>query len=227
MMRVLSTMVSVIVLSLMISSIGFAKTTPLNKTITSKNSSKFDIRIPMKKMLKKLNNGFRIGIAQGSLDYNLRSRRGLNSGQNFDQSINENSRTKFQIHAGWERVRIKEIGYSTFLTYQDIETKDALEKTESYRNYRVSGNATYGLDKQIYTFGGLNYGAWYGTDEIESSLNAGIGYQLGMGFKFHKRAILELEYLTLRNEGSNSGTNLNLEAKGIMLKLNTPFSFNI
>jgi hypothetical protein len=218
---------SIVILSLMISSIGFTKVGQQKNLNKSKAVSRFDIRVPIKNILKELNDGFRVGVAQGSLNYNLRSRRGSQLGQSLDQSINEDSRTKFQMHAGWERVRIKEVGHSIFLTYQDIETKDTQEKTESYRNFRTSGNITYGLNKQIYTFGGLNYGAWFGTDEIESSLDAGFGYQLGMGFKFHKKAILEVEYLTLKNEGSKSGINLDLEAKGIMLKLNTPFSFNI
>ncbi len=218
MMKILS----IVILSTLFTGFAFAKSTK-----SQKSTSKFDVRVPVKNFIKKINSGLRVGIAQGTLDYNLRARRGSLTGQGFDQSTSEDSRTKFQIHAGWERIRIKEVGYSTFATYQDIATKDANGKSEAYRNFRLSGNATYGINKQIYTFGGLNYGAWFGTEEIESSLDAGIGYQFGMGFKFHKRAILELEYLTLLNEGSNSGTNLNLEAKGIMLKINTPFSFNI
>ena len=92
---------------------------------------------------------------------------------------------------------------------------------------RMSGNATYGLTNQAYVYGGLNYGKWYGSGEIEDSLDAGIGYQAGLGMKFHEKARLEVEYLTLQNEGSRKGINYDLDAKGLMIKINTPFSFNI
>ena len=92
---------------------------------------------------------------------------------------------------------------------------------------RVAGNATYGVAKQVYVFGGLNYGDWYGSDDIESLLEPGISFQLGAGFKFHKRANLELQYTSLNNEGSRSKRNYDVTAKGLMIQLNTPFSFNL
>ncbi len=210
-------MKKLLVIMLMASTAVFSAT-----TTNVSNQSNFDIRVPVKNWIKKMNDGFRFGIGKGSLNVNARIRK--NTGQNFkvDESANDINSTNFQLHIGHERIRTQEIGYSTFLIYQDIESDD-----ENVRNIRLSGNGTYGLTKQAFVYGGLNYGKWYGSGEIEDTYEAGIGYQAGIGLILHKKATLEVEYLTLLNEGSDNGFNIDLEAKGVMMKINTPFSFDI
>ena len=204
---------------LLISSVSFGATTAK----TSKtNSTSFDVRVPIKNWIKKFNDGFRVGIAQGSLETNVRARQ---TG-GFDSSANEGARTKFQIHAGYEKIRTKTFGYSVFGAYQDQGINENVYDAD-LRNMRIMGNATYGLTNQAYTYGGLNYGKFYGSEEIESNIDAGIGFQAGIGLKLHKKANLEVEYLSLINEGRIQKTNYDLTGKGILIKLNTPFSFNI
>lgn len=190
-------------------------------TTTTTNKTKFDIRVPVKNWIKKMNDGFRIGTAKGSLDLNARARQ-----NGFDNSVNESSSTKLQLSVGYEKIRTQVIGYSAFATYQDLSVNKKIH-TGDLRNMRLSANATYGLTNQAYTYGGLNFGKYYGSDEAEGNIEAGIGYQLGLGFKMHKKVNLEVEYLTLLNEGKVDGSNIDLEAKGILLKLNTPFTFDI
>jgi len=194
-----------------------------SKTISTQKS-KFDVRIPVKNWIKKFNDGFRVGIAQGSLATNLRART-----NGVDESINKTNSSKIQLQAGYEKIMTKKIGYSAFFTYQDIGNglTDFEGNKEDIRSMRFSANATYGLTDQAYTYGGLNLNKYYGSEEIEANVERGIGYQAGVGFKFHKRANLEIEYLSLMNEGRISNTNLDIETKGIMLKLNTPISFNL
>jgi hypothetical protein len=191
------------------------------KTLNTTNKTKFDIRVPVKNWIKKMNDGFRIGMAKGSLDTNARARQ-----TGFDNSINKTSSTKIQLTAGWEKIRTEVVGYSAFATYQDLSVNKDLFDGD-LRNMRLSANATYGLTNQAYTYGGLNWGKYYGSGQVESNIEAGIGYQAGIGFKMHKKVNLEVEYLTLLNEGKLNGSNIDLEAKGIMLKVNTPFTFDI
>jgi len=217
--------------SLVFTSVAFAKATPMSgmsgtkmtiantKTSTNANTSKFDVRVPVKNWFKKNNDNFKIGIAQGSLTGNVRQR-----AIGFDDSVNESRNTKLQIQFGWETIKTKEVGYNVFFTYQDIA--EAWQK-EDVRSMRTSGNVTYGLNDQAYTYGGLNWNKYYGSEQIEAGIDAGMGYQVGVGFKFHKRANVELEYLTLINEGRVNGANIDIENKGLLIKLNTPFTFNI
>lgn len=187
------------------------------------NTSKFDVRVPVKNWIKKMNDGFRVGIAQGSLTSNTRLRGGANSAQaGQETSENENTRTKIQLEAGYEKVKIKELGYSVFGIYQDIAMDD-----EDVRNMRLSANATYGVDPQVYLYGGLNWGKYFGSEQIETSMDSGIGMQAGAGFKIIKQAQIELEYLYLQNEGRRRDLNIDIETKGIMLKIKTPFTFDI
>ena len=59
------------------------------------------------------------------------------------------------------------------------------------------------------------------------SIDSGMGMQAGAGFKIIKQAQIELEYLYLQNEGRRRDLNIDIETKGIMLKVKTPFTFDI
>ena len=180
-------------------SYGFGATT------TTSNKSNFDVRVPVKNWIKKMNDGFRVGIAQGTLEANAKARNknGLNTSQN------ESSNTKIQLHAGYEQINTKTLGYSVFGVYQDMAIDNNIHNGD-LRNMRIQANATYGITKQAYSYGGLNYGKWYGSEEVEANIDAGFGFQAGIGINLHKRAALEIEYTSLINEGKIAGTNIDL-----------------
>jgi hypothetical protein len=193
---------------------------------TTLSASKIDIRKPIKKWLKQNKNNFRVSVATGTLNSNFRFRESGNTTSSFERSFNDSSNSNLALNFGYENNIKENIGYSTYLTYQNSEL-ELNGDTEEFRNYRVSANATYRLDKQVQVYGGLNYGAWYGSKEIEDALDAGIGYQLGLDFKMHKKAHLELEYLSLLNEGKMQGFNLDTEVKGLMIKAKMPITINL
>lgn len=207
-------LLSICLISLTFCAAGFAKTTTTKSQSSSKSS--FDIRKPVKAWIKDLNDGFRFGISSGTMDTNVRARRA-----GFDESAKDDSST-FQLQVGHEKILNRSLGHSAFAIYQNGGFEG-----ESSRHMRLSGNATYGINNQIYTFAGLNFGKFYGSGTIEDKFDAGFGYQAGVGFKFHKRANIEIEHLVLNSEGRDGKLNLDLQSKGIMLKINTPFSFNI
>lgn len=209
---------SLILVLLVSTSFAFAKS---SKKISQTNKTNFDLRVPVKNWIKKMNDGFRFGVAVGTLDMNSKQRQ-----PGYERSMSESGNSKIQLNIGYEKINLKDIGYSAFATYQDVSIDEAIYDAD-LRNMRLSGNVTYGLTKQAYTYGGLNWGKWYGSEEVESKIDSGIGFQAGLGLKMHKKVNLEIEYLSLSNEGKVNDLNINLEAKGIMLKLNTPFSFNI
>ena len=203
----------------------FAKRTTNNskkiKSLTqANNQTKFDIRKPIKEAFNKYKKGIRAGVATGSLEINTRQRFNSQTDGAISNSSSDTANTNFQLHVGYEEIEFKELGFSSFLTYQDINEKDG-----NVRNMRISGNATYGLTKQAYTFAGLNFSKYYGPGILEEGLDAGIGYQAGVGLNLHKKITLEIEYLTLLNEGSRDGYNNDISAKGMMIKLNTPLFF--
>ncbi len=218
-------MKNIILCAVLMLAVGAAEARTTKTTKTSTNKSKFDVRVPVKKWIRKMNNGFRVGIGQGTLGTNIRARK-----NGIDESTNGTRSTKMQLQAGWEKIETNEIGYSAFFTYQDIaealQTEGSNDK-EDVRSMRWSGNATYGITDQVYTYGGLNLNKFYGSEEIEANFERGIGYQAGLGFMLHKKANLEIEYLSLVSEGRTNGINVDIAAKGVMLKLNTPISFDI
>lgn len=187
------------------------------------NTSKFDVRVPIRNWLKKMNDGFRVSLGQGTLNTNTRARAGsASSNAGAEASTNEDATTKFQLDLGWEEIKVKEVAYSAFATYQNF----AMDGTDM-RNMRLSGNATYGFDPQLYVYGGVNWGKYYGSGTVESNISSGIGFQGGVGFKIVEQARLEMEYVYLQNEGRINDINLDIETKGILLKLKTPLTFDI
>ena len=207
----------------LLSSGVFAKKSIHKRTTLStikNNQVKFDIRKPVSKFFQEHKKGIRAGLAMGSLDMNIRGRTTV-QGQPISISSNETHSTNFQFQLGYEKIQTKTIGYSGFVVYQDIRDVK-FNDNSNLRNMRIMGNATYGINAQAYTYGGLNYSKYYGSGFIEDALDAGIGYQAGIGLKIHKRAHLELEYLTLLNEGSQKGINFDAQARGMMIRLNTP-----
>lgn len=206
----------------------------LAKANTSSNKSNFDLRVPVKNWIKKNKKNFRVSLGNGNLTTNLRAR--LSKTEGIDSSDNESNSNNLQLNLGYEKAIDKNFGYSTFLTYQNSEI-EVFGGNEELRNYRVSGNVTYRLTKQASIYGGLNYGAWFGSGEIEDNLDAGIGYQAGISLDIFKNAVVEFEYLTLLNEGRinnldigngvSNAANLDLESKGVMLKVKLPIVLNI
>ena len=131
------------------------------------NESSFNLKTKANKFFNSVNDGLRVGIAQGNLHADIRRRN--SSGADF--SAKDNSRTKIQLHAGYEYTRTKTLGYSVFAAYQDI-SQGIASLNEDVRNLRVSGNATYGFNPQTYAYGGLNYGKFYGSALIENNFDA-------------------------------------------------------
>lgn len=206
------------IITLLCSGISFAKGLATKQIITGQN--KFDIRKPIGQFYNKYKDGLRLGIATGALDVNGRARYNDESQNAKSVSSNETAQSNFQLQIGYEDINLKTPGFSTFAIYQNMKIDD-----ESIRNMRIAGNATYGITEQAYIFGGLNYAKYFGPGVVEKIYNAGIGYQAGVGLKIHKKAQLEIEYLTLLNEGRDSDVNYDISAKGIILKINTPILF--
>jgi hypothetical protein len=58
---------SLVLVLLMTTSYAFSAS---KKNLNTTNQTKFDIRVPVKNWLKKMNDGFTVGLAKGSLDFN-------------------------------------------------------------------------------------------------------------------------------------------------------------
>lgn len=166
-------------------------------------------------IFNKYKKGLRLGIATGTLETNIKAK-----ANGVDKSVNDTDQVNYQLQVGYEVIKNKARGFSVYGIYQDI--KNVSFSKENSRNMRLAGNITYGLNSKAYTFGGLNYSKYYGSKEVENDFNAGIGFQAGIGLKLHERANLEIEYLSLQNEGRNDGINYDMSAKGLMIKLNAP-----
>ena len=115
--------------------------------------------------------------------------------------------TNAQFSIGYTDIKVGQIGFMGEFSYLQIDT-DADEGDVS--NTRLSGNATYGLNQNVYVFGGLNISK-YNIDNSGSELNdvttdydAGLGYQLGLGAQINKNLAIEVAYVSLRSTMSSS-----------------------
>lgn len=143
--------------------------------------------------------GIRLSLTQSNLELELQS-----DDLEFD-SRDRDLDTNAQFSIGYTDIKVGEVGFMGEFSYLQIDT-DADEGDVS--NTRLSGNATYGLNQNVYAFGGLNISK-YNVDntsvyeeEFTYDYDAGVGYQLGLGAQVNKNLAIEVAYVSLRSSRS-------------------------
>ena len=104
-------------------------------------------------------------------------------------------------------------------------------------------NGTYGINEQIYLFSGLNFSSFepenlekmYTDESFEfysSDSSFGVGYQLGVGFKFSKHLGIEFAYVELNSTttikyssdvSAESSFTENINTSGMQFQLSANF----
>ena len=144
--------------------------------------------------------GIRLSLSQSTLELEKDSDE-IEYGSN-----KEDLNTNAQFSIGYTDIKIGQIGFMGEFSYLQINT-DSDESDVS--NTRLSGSATYGINENIYTFGGLNISK-YNVDtsgdlnESTTDYDAGVGYQLGLGAQVNKNLAIEVAYVSLRSTMSSS-----------------------
>jgi len=145
--------------------------------------------------------GIRLSLSQSTLELEK------DSDEIEYASNKEDLITNAQFSIGYTDIKIGEVGFMGEFSYLQIDT-DSDEADVS--NTRFSGNATYGMNENVYFFGGLNISKYNvdssGTTAEEQEIvnyDAGVGYQLGVGAQVNKNLSLEVAYISLRSTRSS------------------------
>ncbi len=152
------------------------------------NAQKLEVKLSNSSSIAK---GIRLGLSQSNLELVVES-----------NELDLDTDAQFSI--GYSEVKQGDVGFMAEFSYLQVDT-DA--EDGDVNNTRLSASATYGLNENIYTFGGLNISK-YNVDQSDNSDNsvdydAGLGYQIGMGAQVNKNLALEVAYISLRSTSSS------------------------
>jgi hypothetical protein len=148
----------------------------INKTINKINETRSAIH-----------DGFRVGLitANKSMKYEISNSK--------DSSSNSKVGSTAGFNIGYQKIKIKGWSWSSIFSM----TSTVREKI-SYQNTMLEANTTFGLNKNLYTYIGLNLSK-YSTDEktvndLMNDLGVGFGLQAAIGYQLLTNLSAELKY---------------------------------
>jgi hypothetical protein len=154
------------------------KNTPnkINKTIKKINETNSAIH-----------DGFRIGLitANKSMKYEISNSK--------DSSANSKEGSTVGFNIGYQRIKIQGWSWSSIVSMTSTDRENI-----PYQNMMLEANTTYGLNKNLYTYIGLNFSK-YSSDEktvndLMEDLGVGFGLQAAIGYQLLKSLSGELKY---------------------------------
>lgn len=155
--------------------------------------------------------GFRIGIVKPILKANIKA--SFNGGS---VSANENLDEALGFSLGYAKLPVQELGWTTSATYMDIKNNG-----ESDGLARIDGNLAYAFTSIVNIKGGLNISKL--TSSAGNKLNAGMGFQGGVGVQLTRNFGLDLGYTQMNQSGSLEGAKINFKVSGFEVGLNGTF----
>lgn len=147
---------------------------------------------------KQLAKGIRLSVSHSDLELEQIS-------SDIDSANNKTDLdTNAQFSIGFSDIKIGSVGFMGEFSYLDIDTEG--DSNTDVSNTRLSANATYGMNENIYVFGGLNISKYNvdspEDDDFTTDYSAGIGGQIGVGAQVAKNLSLEVAYLSLKSSWS-------------------------
>lgn len=135
-----------------------------------------------------LHQGFLVGLKAGSHNIKIEAKQGTNTvsdSENFDGNT---------ITVGYQRLRAEELGYRFEVTKSAMYGKGITLDILS-----VGANLNYGINQNLYTYGGLSMydiSTDYNSDskEVYDDFETGAGLQLALGYKVHKNISGEIRF---------------------------------
>jgi len=156
--------------------------------------------------------GFRIGIVKPMLDADLKA---SYQGQSFSNKEKLDEALGFSL--GYASLPVQELGWTANATYMDIKNEGS-----STGLARIDGNLAYAFTSIINIKGGLNVSKLT-SGENHDKINAGIGFQGGVGVQLTRNFGLDLGYTQMNQSGSMDGVKVDLKEAGFEVGLNGTF----
>lgn len=201
--------IALIFITLMATSFSFAQSDldqSQNATQTQFSQQQSSMKKPRVRVYDPISSeGFRVGLELPMLSADLKS--GSSSiSQKLDQVLG--------VSLGYAKLRIRELGWTTNLSYLDIKNNGA-----SNALVRIDGNLAYAFNRNFNTKAGLNV-----SNLTKGDANAGVGFQAGLGVQMNKSVGIDLAYTQMNQTGTSSfGNSVNLTESGVELGLNGTF----
>jgi len=154
-----------------------------------------------------LSKGFRVEFIKSFSDGSLT----LKDGSSSDRASGDLDH-KFGIGFGYANIGLNEPGFIAHIIFNQFN--------ETAESIRFEGNGTYGFSEYIYFQGGLNLNKF---TKGPTKLDAGIGFQFGIGVQLNEQFGLNFSYVKINNAVSIDGVKAEFEAQGLELNLHATF----
>ena len=161
-----------------------------------------------------IHEGFRVSVGQSNQTYEVEAK------VKGDRRRAEEDGAATILTVGYQKIKLGSMGYSGILSR--LSTKlDQIDFTQ----IGIEGNLTYGINKGLYTYGGLNIsnvsaeGAGSSTENFYDDFGTGAGIQLALGYKFHKNIAGELKYASTSYQQDVNSVDVELNSRGMQFTL--------
>ncbi len=155
----------------------------------------------------RVSKGIRIGLYKSFLDAKADISTNFGSG-----SYKEDAKQEIGLGVGYASININSLGFAGNLIYNRFDGEA--------ESFRLDANATTGINKNLYLFGGINA---HDFTNAGDAWDVGFGFQLGMGAQFNEAVGMSLSYLVLNNKADFSFGTAELEVSGIELSIHATF----
>ena len=160
--------------------------------------------------------GFQISIAKAFLSTDS-DKDNYNNNYGYYYGLNEEMTSQYTVGFGYTRIPVRTVGGIGLLKYSQLETTYDYEANV----VRLEGSATYGFNKNIYAYGGLNL-VKYGSSAYENA-DPLPGVQVGMGFQLNRFLGADIRHFITRVNQSGFNGDYELKTTGTEFGLTTTF----
>jgi hypothetical protein len=122
------------------------------------------------------------------------------------------------LSLGHQNVKDRGLGYKSLFSIYEIRINGS-----SVNLLKGAADLTYGLNKNFFTFAGLNASKFRSNDSDLNNLDPNVGYQFGLGLKLTSRLGFDFGYHRMASSGIIAKNNIEIETSGVELGINTTF----
>lgn len=156
--------------------------------------------------------GVRVGVVKSMLKSEIAARY-----QGFSGSSSENIDSTTGVSLGYAKLPVQALGFTSNLTYLDFR-----DNGDPAGALRADGNLAFAFTKFLNAKGGINVSKFTSGKGL-TDLNAGIGFQAGLGVQMTKNIGLDVGYTEMNQSGTFQGIDLSTKQKGMEIGLTGTF----
>ncbi len=171
-----------------------------------------------------IHKGIKASLISGNSDFKIKVKASYAGGSISDSTTEKTDSTTIGI--AYQALYVQKIGFTAGIA----QTNHSANGT-TLRNTMLEGNATYGINDNVYVLGGLNASRYYADstedNDVTNELGTGYGLQAAAGYQITKNISAELKYASTKHsyEETKEGVDLKLDLDSTSLRLGINATF--